>query len=112
MSLCKEIKNNTIEKVKEKKELTKTYLQTKELIDNGKSLDEILELRELKDSTIIFHINELFENEYITKEQKDNLFRPMIDSFPVEIKEWIEVGLKTNDINTLKSYVNKYGYLF
>ena len=112
MSLCNEIKNNTTEKPKEKKELTKTYLQTKELIDEGKSLDEILELRELKDSTIIFHINELFENEYITKEQKDNLFNPMINSFPVEIKAWIEEGLKTSDINTLKNYVNKYGYLF
>jgi len=127
MQLCASIKNkneqtveteqndtnqNSITTPKVTKELSKTYLQTKELIDDGKTLDEILELRELKDTTVISHINELYTNRYITKEQKDILFLPMVESFPSEIKGWIEEGLKSHDINMLRQYVNKYGYLF
>lgn len=121
MNLCQSIKKINEEKEqepeslatpKEIKNLSKTYLQTKELIDEGKTIDEIIEERELKDATIIAHINELYTNEYITKEQKEKLFSPMIQSFPLEIKAWIEEGLKTHDINMLRTYVNKYGYLF
>ena len=121
MNLCQSIKDEKEKIVLEtpmetepkiKKELSKTYLQTKDLIDEGKTLDEILELRELKDSTVISHINELFENEYITQEQKDVLFQPMRDSFPNDIKTWIEEGLQKHDITYLRQYVNKYGYLF
>ena len=121
MNLCSSIKNENEQKDQEQeevrvpkiiKELSKTYLQTKELIDEGKTIDDIIEIRELKDATIIAHINELFANEYITQEQKENLFIPMIQSFPKEIKAWIEEGLKTHDINMLRTYVNKYGYLF
>jgi len=97
---------------KEIKVLSKTYLQTKELIDDCKTIDEILEIRELKDSTIMSHINQLYENEYITKEQQENLFAPMIESFPIEVKKWIEEGLRSNDIEVLKKYINKYSYLF
>jgi len=123
MELCQNIKNKNEEKKSQMdennsveptvlKKLSKTYLQTKELIDEGKSIDEILELRELKDATIIAHINELYINEYITKEQKEKLFTPLIENFPNKIKIWIEEGLKTHDINMLRTYVNKYGYLF
>jgi len=123
MSLCQKIKDKKEEKLQNTdgqlsvepkviKELSKTYLQTKDLIDDGKTLDEILELRELKDSTIISHINELYANEYITFEQKETLYAPMKENFPEDIKSWIEEGLKTHDINILRQYVNKYGYLF
>jgi len=123
MQLCQSIKDKREEKQivvdedkiiepKMIKELSKTYIQTKELIDEGKTLDEILELRELKDSTVISHINELYANDYISKEQKEILYEPMIRNFPSEIKVWIEEGLKLHDINILRQYVNKYGYLF
>ena len=98
--------------VKEKKVLSKTYLQTKELIDEDKTIDEILESRELKDATVIGHINELCENDYITQEQKDKLFAPMIDEFPQDIKEWILKGLESHDLATLRLGITKYSYLF
>lgn len=123
MELCQSIKDKNEDKLQNRddnkivetkviKELSKTYLQTKELIDEKKTLDEILEIRELKDSTVISHINELYTNEYITKEQKEILFQPLIESFPNDIKEWIEEGLKSHDIKILRQYVTKYGYLF
>lgn len=109
MSLAKSLREDG---VKEKKVLSKTYLQTKELIDEDKSIDEILEDRELKDSTVIGHINELCENDYITQEQKDKLFAPMIEEFPDDIKEWILKGLESHDLSTLKQGLTKYSYLF
>jgi ATP-dependent DNA helicase RecQ len=109
MNLAKSLRQDG---VKVKKELSKTYLQTKELIDEGKSINEILEVRELKDATIIGHINELFENEYITQEQKEKLFAPMIDEFPQDLKEWILKGLQTHDLATLRQGLTKYSYLF
>ncbi|MGB3750307.1 MAG: HRDC domain-containing protein, partial [Arcobacteraceae bacterium] len=123
MELCQSIKDKNDVKSQNKdenlsvepkivKELSKTYLQTKDLIDGGKTLDEILEIRELKDSTIISHINELYANEYISLEQKETLYAPMKENFPDEIKRWIEEGLKSHDINMLRQYVNKYGYFF
>ncbi|MEA3383655.1 MAG: DNA helicase RecQ [Campylobacterota bacterium] len=98
--------------VKIKKVLTKTYLQTLELIKQNKTLDEICEIRELKDPTIASHINELYENEYITKDEKDKIFEPLKENFPKDIKIWLEEGLKNHDISTLRQNLNKYSYLF
>ena len=109
MNLAKSLRD---EGVKEKKVLSKTYLETKELIDEDKTIDEILESRELKDATVIGHINELCENDYITQEQKDKLFAPMIDEFPQDIKEWILKGLESHDLSTLRLGITKYSYLF
>ena len=98
--------------VKIKKELTKTYLETLNLINQEKTIEEICETRELKDPTITSHINMLYENEYITTEQKDKLYAPLIDQFPAEIKLWIEQGLLNYDLSTLRQNLTKYAYLF
>ncbi|MEA3498105.1 MAG: DNA helicase RecQ [Campylobacterota bacterium] len=111
LNLCKELRDSDIDK-KPKKELSKTYIQTLDLIKENKTIDEICELRELKDSTIASHINALCENEYIDKDTKDKLFKPLVDNFPDDIKVWIEDGLKLNDMATLRQNINKYSYLF
>lgn len=109
LNLSKELRDNG---TKVKKALTKTYIQTLELINKGKSIEEICEIRELKDPTIVSHINMLYENEYISKELKDNLFKPLVDIFPEDIKEWIEQGLLKYDLSTLRQNLTKYEYLF
>jgi len=109
IALCQELQEDG---VKTKKELSKTYIQTLELIKSQKSIDEILELRELKDSTVIAHINELYVNDYITAEQKDILFKPIKDNFPPDLKIWIDEGLNRFSFDELKQAVNKYGYLY
>lgn len=109
LNLSKELRDSG---TKVKKELTKTYIQTLELINKGKGIEEICEYRELKDPTIVSHINTLFENEYISKELKDNLFKPLIDIFPQDIKVWIEHGLLKHDISILRQNLAKYENFF
>jgi ATP-dependent DNA helicase RecQ len=98
--------------VKVRKELSKTYLETLSLIKDYKSLEEIISLREVKEGTIINHINELYQNDYITKQTKNELLQPLKDKFPSEIKEWIETKLVSNDIKTLRQYLAQYDYIF
>ncbi len=109
LNLCKELRDGG---AKVKKELTKTYIQTLDLVNQNKTLDEVCTIRELKDPTIASHINMLYENEYITKEKKDELFKPLEESFPADIKQWIEQGLLNYDLSTLRQHITKYDYLF
>ncbi len=97
---------------KQKKELSKTYLETLKLINDDKSFEEICNIREIQDSTLTRHISLLFENGDITEDTKNRLYQPMIDEFPQDIKNWIEEGLKISDIVTLKDNLLKYNYLF
>ncbi len=98
--------------VKQKKELSKTYLETLQLIKNEKNFAEICKIKEIQESTLIRHISLLFENEDITKEMKNRLYQPMIDDFPSDIKNWIEDGLEISDMATLKDNFLKYSYFF
>jgi ATP-dependent DNA helicase RecQ len=109
LSLSKKLKDSSIEV---KKELTKTYSQTLELVNDNKSIEEISEIRELKDSTITSHINMLYENNYINKDQKDKLYEPLKQNFPDDLKIWIEQGLKEYDLINLRQNLAKYEYLF
>ncbi len=109
LSLSKSLLKDGIEP---KKELSKTYLDTLELIKNEKTFKEICDIREIQESTLIRHVSLLFENKYITRETKNRLYKPMIDNFPLDIKKWIEDGLKISDISTLKDNLLKYNYFF
>ncbi len=109
LELCKKLKESGSKPVKE---LSKTYIQTLDLIKTDKSIEEICKVRELRDMTIIGHVNELFENNRINKEEKDKLFAPFIDNFPQDIKEWIEEGLKNHEISILRQNLSIYGNLF
>ena len=109
--LSKKIRKN-IEEKKPKKELTKTYIDTFELINQNKTIKEITKERELQDSTIIKHIQELYENSYIKEEKKENLLKPIIDEFPKDLKKWIETKLKSYEIQDLRKYLSQYASLF
>jgi hypothetical protein len=82
------------------------------LIEENKTLEEICELRSLKEGTIISHIMQLAQNSYISNEIKDNLLSDLINEFPKEIKSWIEEGLKIAEIEDLRQNIYKYSYLF
>ena len=58
------------------------------------------------------HISVLFENDYITSEEKNIVFKNQIDNFPEDIKEWILKGLESHDIAELRQNLTKYSYLF
>jgi hypothetical protein len=66
----------------------------------------------VSEQTISRHIVELCQNGYISEDEKNLLFEPMIEVFPNDIKLWIEEGLKKYDIVQLRKYFNQYSYLF
>ncbi len=99
-------------KPNQKKKLTKTYQDTLELVEDGKTIEDIATIRGVQSATIIAHIKLLFEHEKITQEQLDELLEPLIQNFPRELKDWCEEGLKKEEIKTLKSYLNLYEQLF
>ncbi|NOQ30113.1 MAG: DNA helicase RecQ [Helicobacteraceae bacterium] len=109
LELCESMRSQESTEVKE---LSKTYMQTLELINDQKDINEICSDRELKEQTIIGHISALQESGHIEVEEKNKIFKPLIDEFDPELKSWIEDGLKKGDLTTLKSALNKYSYLF
>ncbi len=109
IKLCKKLRESG---ERSKEQLSKTYLESLQLIEEGKSIDEIAELRELQENTIIMHLEKLFENGYILSEKKELLLKPLRERFPDEIKKWIEDGKKIENIETLKARIQGYLLLF
>jgi len=99
-------------KPNQKKKLTKTYLDTLSLIEENKTIEEIVTIRQLQVSTIIFHIKLLLEHEKLEQIQMDRLIEPVKQSFPLDIKQWIETRLQDNTIEELKKYVGLYDNLY
>jgi len=97
--------------IKATKTLSKTYIQTLELISENLNLEDICQKRDLKQLTIINHINELEQNNYIQTDVKEKLYEPIKNSIPNDIKLWIEDGLKQHDLNTLRQNLSLYSYL-
>lgn len=106
LNLCIELKPH------QKKKLTKTYLETLELIEENNSIDEIAIKRELRTNTILSHIKLLQQYEKLDKVQVDTLMEPLKKQFPQEIKKWIEDGLYISEIGELKQYLSLYSNLF
>lgn len=115
IDLCKSIKEEFSEKFDADeikvplKKLTKTYLETYELLNEGKNLEEISQIRDLGITSILNHINVLNEHEKISKQKKDELLKPL--EIPQDIKNWIEAGLKLDSLNQLKQQLYLYEYL-
>lgn len=113
LNLCKEIKDEykdeIIEEKKPPKKLTKTYLETFELIQQDKDLEEIAQIRDLGLTTILGHITVLAENGKISKEKKQELLSPL--ELPSQITEWIKQGEKLDSLKQLKQYMYLYEYL-
>lgn len=112
LNLSKEIKEEFKEKLEQKeplKKLTKTYLETFELLNEGKSVEEISQIRDLGLSSILGHITVLFEHKKISKEKKEELLKPL--EIPENIKIWIEEGLKLDSFKELRQHLYLYEYL-
>jgi len=112
LELCKSIKEEHQEELKQRvplKKLTKTYLDTFELIENEKTLEEISQIRDLGITSILSHISLLFEYNKISKLKKEELLEPL--NIPDEIKQWIENGLEYESIKELRKYLYLYEYL-
>ena len=89
-----------------------TQTQTLALLKENKSLEEIAVDRELKEATIITHINELHQKKHISDTVKDETLQPLRDRFPEEIQEWIEAKLGKYDIKELRQFLWEYEGLF
>ena len=99
-------------KSKKKEEITKTYQETLKLINDGCDFKTICKKREFNEITILSHIEKLYQTEHIDDKTKESLLHPLKDSFPKEIKEWIEEGLKLTDLDSLRKSITIYKYLF
>jgi ATP-dependent DNA helicase RecQ len=112
LNLSKEIKEEFCEKLEQKeplKKLTKTYLETYELLNEGKSVEEIAQIRDLGLTSVLSHISVLAEHEKISKEKKEELLKPL--EIPSNIKAWIEEGTKLESLKELRQYLYLYEYL-
>ena len=91
------------------KKLTKTYLETFELLNEGKSVEEISQIRDLGLTSILGHITVLAEHKKISKEKKEELLKPL--QISKELKNWIEEGLKLDTLKELRQKLYLYEYL-
>jgi ATP-dependent DNA helicase RecQ len=112
LELCKTIKNDNKEELEQRtplKKLTKTYLETLELIKEDNTLEEISMKRDLNIASILSHLTLLNEHEKISKDKKQELLKPL--EIPFNIKQWIEQGLEYESMKELRQYLNMYDYL-
>lgn len=108
---CQKIKEENKEELENKapsKKLTKTYLETLELIENEKTLEEIAQIRDLGISSILSHISLLYEHKKLSKNKKQELLEPI--KIPSEITQWIEEGLEYESLKELRQYLYLYEY--
>lgn len=112
LNLCKELKIKHKEELENRtilKKLTKTYLETLELIQDNKSLEQIAQIRDLNLTSILSHLNLLDEHQKITKQKKQELLKPL--KIPYEITQWIEYGLQYENLRELRQYLYLYEFL-
>jgi len=91
------------------KKLTKTYLETLELIQEEKTLEEISQIRDLNLTSILSHLTLLEQHGKISNEKKLQLLEPI--KIPKEIETWIEEGLKLEHLKQLRQHLYLYEYL-
>jgi len=112
LELCQRIKDENKEQLENRiplKKLTKTYLETLELIENEKTLDEISQIRDLNITSILNHISLLSDHNKISKPKKEELLKSL--EIPQEIKQWIEYGLQYESLKELRQYLYLYEYM-
>ena len=113
LALCHEIKETYQDKLEEKpplRKLTKTYLDTHELLKEAKSIEDIALIRDLGTTTVLSHIQLLFEHGKITQAQKEKLLEPL--HIPLGIKHYIEQGLQLGTLKELHHYLSLYEHLY
>ena len=103
LDLCTNIKNEFEEKIDtrvELKKLTKTYLDTLEVLEEDKSLEEVSMIRDLNISSVLTHLRLLVQHGKVSKEKKEELLEPI--SISPSVSSWIEEGLKLKKMKDLK----------
>ena len=78
-------------------------------MNEGKSVEEIAQIRDLGLTSVLSHITVLAEHEKISKEKKEELLKPL--EIPLNIKNWIEEGLKLDSFKELRQHLYLYEYL-
>ncbi|WP_321311601.1 DNA helicase RecQ [Halarcobacter sp.] len=112
LELSKSIKEEFEEELENRtplKKLTKTYLETYDLICKNKSIEEVSHIRNLNISSVLSHISLLSEHKKISYEKKKELLKPY--ALPDNIRFWIEDGLRLDSIKQLRQYLYLYEYL-
>jgi ATP-dependent DNA helicase RecQ len=117
LSLCQELKpallvneeNNEVAPKDKAKKLSKTYLETKALIEQGLDLQQLCEHRNLQQNTLLGHIKVLYEHQEITSEHKNDLLS-CLEIDPM-MKDWIQKGLEMTDLQELRKQLYLYEYL-
>ena len=112
LELSKSLKEEFKEQIEKRaplKKLTKTYTETYDLILEGKSLEEISQIRDLGLTSVLNHITVLSEHEKISNEKKEELLKPI--QIPSEINQWIESGLQMDSLSQLRQYLYLYDYM-
>ena len=112
LNLCIDIKEEFKEKIETRaplKKLTKTYLDTYELIQEGMSLNDIAMKRDLGLTSILSHLTVLSEHEKISAFKKEQLLKPL--EIPSEIEKWIKKGLEYESMQELKQHLYLYEFL-
>ena len=84
-------------------------METFELVQEGKSLEEIVQIRDLGITSVLSHISVLAEHEKISKAKKEELLKPL--EVPQNIQNWIEEGLKLDSFKELRQYMYLYEFL-
>lgn len=112
LELSKSLKEEFKEEIDKRaplKKLTKTYLETFDLLEEGKTLEEVSQIRDLGITSVLNHISVLSDHEKISKEKKEELLKPI--AVPPEIEQWIEEGLFLDNLNQLRQYMFIYDYM-
>ena len=97
-----------LEKLKELKKttLSKTLQETLDLIAENKNIFEIAKEREVAVSTILNHINKIYEAKKIDLSLKETLMNEYLKTIPTEIQEWYKTGLDmVEDFKEFKNYI-------
>ncbi|MFA7083699.1 MAG: DNA helicase RecQ [Arcobacteraceae bacterium] len=112
LTLTREIKEEFKAQLQEEplKKLTKTYLDTFELLEENKTIEEVAMARTLGVSTILSHLNVLCEHGKITKEKRAKLIEPL--EVPIGMQNWIKEGLKQGELRELRGYLSLYEQLY
>ncbi len=112
LELLQTLKLESESETKALKKLSKTYEETLQLLEDGCSLDEVVDIRELQLSTILSHVDLLWKHQKISDTQRENLLKPLKESYPQDIKKWCENGLEIESIKILRQHLALYENLF
>ena len=103
LELCAKFKPR---KINGPKKLTKTYLETLSLIQDGHDIQSIANMRQLQLPSIVLHVNLLKDHNEISDEIKQRLLSQIL--IPSEIKKWCEEGSHLEDLKQLRQYLYLY----